>query len=187
MINLKNPGKTTDSLQKFLLFCLFTQRMNAEDASQRLDKFLSWSCEGSRLAFRIPMTPFQKVRYLIRTCNLTRALLECELGPLGRFEQALPYVCELAVYTATLRDLERIPGIGPKTSRMFLMFGRGEKHDHVILDQHILDWLARRGYRVPAKVSGEQYTRLETAFVREANSMGILPGKLDEAILLSMA
>jgi len=71
------------------------------------------------------------------------------------------------------RELERIPGIGPKTSRFFVVWTRPEAR-FAVLDRHVLRWMNAR----PPKTVRE-YEELEREFLEEADRRGQTPRELD--------
>lgn len=91
--------------------------------------------------------------------------------------------------TCSAEELERIPGIGPKTSRFFVAWTRPESRV-AILDRHVLRWMRANGYNnVPENTPGnpKQYARLERAFLNEADERKMTPRELDLEIWLKAA
>ncbi len=89
--------------------------------------------------------------------------------------------------TCTLQDLERIKGIGPKTSRFFLRWT--DRMERVaVLDVHILRWLRNLGHQVPPSTppNGKKYLDVEAIFLAEADSRGVHPADLDKHLWLLM-
>ena len=80
----------------------------------------------------------------------------------------------------TTEELETIHGIGPKTSRFYLLsIVPGARY--AALDTHILKWLASLGYeRIPKSTpTGGNYRRIEGYFLQEADERGKEPAELD--------
>jgi len=79
--------------------------------------------------------------------------------------------------------LERIPGIGPKTARFFVLWTRPEAR-HAVLDRHVLRWLRKLGHEAPENTPATPgvYRRLEEAFLAEARRRGLTPRELDWSI-----
>ena len=76
--------------------------------------------------------------------------------------------------TATLEELEEIYGIGPKTSRFFLMHSRPNQRV-AALDTHILKELNAQGVPAPKSTPayGRKYKQLEQEFIRLADVAGM--------------
>lgn len=77
-------------------------------------------------------------------------------------------------------DLERYAGVGPKTSRFFILWTRPDAN-FAVLDRHVLRWLSERGYSgIPRSnpVRGV-YRRIEGFFLREAAKWNLTPRELD--------
>jgi endonuclease III len=73
---------------------------------------------------------------------------------------------DLDLRTCTAEDLEKIPGIGRKTSRFFLLHSR-KNADCACLDVHILRWLQEQGVETTDRTpsSAKEYRRLEQEFL----------------------
>ena len=81
-------------------------------------------------------------------------------------------------------DLERIYGIGPKTSRFFIMRTRPTAKV-AALDTHVLRWLRDIGHdNIPKSTpqSTMAYYRIETIFLAEAKKRRKRPSRLDAEI-----
>ena len=75
-----------------------------------------------------------------------------------------------------MSDLETIKGIGPKTSRFFLMSSR-QGVEYAALDTHILRWMRDQGIEnIPKSTpSGKRYLDLEQIYLKmvpEGKSVG---------------
>jgi thermostable 8-oxoguanine DNA glycosylase len=83
-----------------------------------------------------------------------------------------------------LSMLLTIPGIGPKTARMILLYAFPHHANlWVPLDTHILHWLRDQGYKAPKGTpSGRLYLELEECFRKEAVSRGKTTRELDTEI-----
>lgn len=112
----------------------------------------------------------------------------------GRYrilEKALKRLSSMRINleTCSTEELERIPGIGPKTSRFFVARTRPGIRV-AILDRHVLRWLRELGIEnVPRNTPGSPkvYARLERAFLEEADRRGVTPRELDLKIWLKAA
>lgn len=83
-------------------------------------------------------------------------------------------------------DLEKVPGIGPKTSRFFLLWTR-EDAEVAALDVHILRWMREEGIAPDAPKTTPSsnmnlYRRLEKVFLQKAKELGKTPTQLDKEI-----
>jgi len=106
----------------------------------------------------------------------------------GNYNKLVKTLSELAwsnidLYTCTPADLEKIHGIGPKTSRFFILWTRPDAK-YAALDVHILRWLGERGYKVPKNTpqAPKAYATLEKAFLDEAEKLGLSPRELDKQV-----
>jgi len=130
------------------------------------------------------MTPFEWFR-AIGPEGVLAALKEAHTGNYGKNSRCLDALANcplLDLRTVSPEQLEQFHGIGPKTSRFFILWTRpGEKL--ACLDVHILRWLRTKGYDAPERTPrGQRYYELEEAFIREAEALGMTPRQLDYAI-----
>jgi thermostable 8-oxoguanine DNA glycosylase len=78
--------------------------------------------------------------------------------------------------------LEQIYGIGPKTSRFFILWTRPNA-SFAALDRHILRWLREKGYQVSkTPPTGKRYCELENIFLEEARQLNKSARQLDSEI-----
>lgn len=77
-------------------------------------------------------------------------------------------------------DLERYHGIGMKTSRFFIVWTRPEAL-YAVLDTHILRWLRARGVWTADRTPryAREYERIESIFIKIADSLRLTPRELD--------
>lgn len=139
---------------------------------------------GRLKAFQRNQLPFDMIRRLIDHHLLGSALQSARTGNYTRIERALRQVVNAKIDLATCapEELEAIHGIGPKTSRFFVLSTR-PNYRCAALDIHILRWLGAQGYDVPPQTpTGSRYAELERAFLREADRRGLTPRQLDSEI-----
>ena len=106
----------------------------------------------------------------------------------GNYRKLTTAICQLLVSnldlaTTSPQALESIHGIGPKTSRFFVLWTQPEAL-YAVLDTHVLKWLAALGYNVPKTTpqSRKQYAALEQVFLSLARDQGKTPRELDYEI-----
>lgn len=129
-------------------------------------------------------SPFEHVRSWTRVGRLDAVLREVRSGNYAKltrgFAEAAASGIDLRKCTAG--DLEKIHGIGPKTSRFFLLWTR-KQANHAALDTHVLKWLRYLGHSAPQSTpSGVRYARLEVFFLSEASARGLTARQLDARI-----
>jgi thermostable 8-oxoguanine DNA glycosylase len=93
---------------------------------------------------------------------------EYRMGPYDqRMIPAMNGIIDLDLRTCTIADLEAIKGIGPKTSRFFMLHSRPDQ-ELIVLDIHILRYLKRRfRMKVPKSTpSGKRYLAIEAEAIR---------------------
>lgn len=136
-----NPKKITDfnrtdaQLELFWIFSIMVAGKNSDQTAKVI----------SRLFRGREQAPFQ---YLRENENALRnTLVANRTGQYTRYERAIKESLNLNLRTASIEELESVFGVGPKTSRFFLLHTRGG--EYVVLDTHILKWLKAQGMMVP--------------------------------------
>lgn len=172
MINYTDNSKIT-KLQTKLIFSIIVAGKSAKFAEGVVNKL--FNNIGDK-------TPFEFIDELIEFNLLEEKLKEIKSGNYKKLMTCLPLVTQLDVEECTIHDLESIKGIGPKTSRFFLMWGRGE-NGYAVLDTHVLKWLRNLGYAVTKTTPHRyKYTEIENYFLEEAKKRNISPKALDAHI-----
>lgn len=193
---ITNFNRTTNELEELLLFCIAVAGKTAKQISIALEKLLttqhyyqSWSCELKEFGGKefvcesldLDASPFAKIRWLAARNKLFDVIKDSGLGQHSKLTSAFTEVAkqDFDLTKVTTEQLESIKGIGPKTSRFFILHSR--KTDNIAcLDTHILRWLRNKGYDVPKGTpSNKNYLRLEKAFVSCAKEMKVPVAELD--------
>ncbi len=129
--------------------------------------------------------PFDQVADWINDATIGEKLRGAKVGNYTKIEKSLRGIHQASIdlKTCTPQDLETIHGIGPKTSRFFIMWTRPEE-TYAALDVHVLRWLRMQGYDTPKSTpsSKKKYSELEAIFLKEAASRGMSARELDKHI-----
>jgi thermostable 8-oxoguanine DNA glycosylase len=168
----KIPEKMTrPQLEWWILFGIAVAGKTAKVTEQKMNDFLGhWNQD---------VTPFCTVKFYIRQNQLNGQLRRVRLGKYTLLKKAYLAAVQLDLDTlekaepnTALAMLMNIPGIGPKTARMILLYGFPHHADiWVPLDTHILHWLRDQGYDAPLGTpTGEKYLYYEECFRKEARS-----------------
>ena len=163
--NITNYNLTEYKLEEVLLFWICVAGKTAWVISRNLDKLLS-SLEGN--------SPFDKIRKVGHDL-LPQLLKSYGIGCYNLKAKSMWDIVnsQLDLKTCTLEDLENIYGIGPKTSRCFLIHSRPSAH-HAGLDTHVLRFLRDMGHEVPNSTPGSkrEYRRVENLFLEYVKKSG---------------
>ena len=194
---ITNFKRTNSELEELLLFCLAVAGKTAKQIASSLEKFLdtnssyyldhTWQLKefgGQELVVIRPpqeMSPFAKVRWLEHHKRLVEAIRESKLGQHTKLLHAFREVAnrKFDLRRVTPQELETVKGIGPKTSRFFILHSR-KTNDIACLDTHVLKYLKGLGHDVPKnRPTGKAYERLEKAFILHAKKLKVPTYELD--------
>lgn len=170
---LINPKKITDynrsdrDLELFWYFAMFVAGKNAGVTAQKVTEMFS------------PLTENEWPREYLGGMNDRQRLAVLKKYGIGQYTRLGPAV--KGSLTTDLRktsaiDLERIPGVGPKTAKFFVLHSRrGAKC--VPLDTWILAFLRDKGVDAPMSTppSGRKYDALEAVAIQKLQAE--YPGK----------
>lgn len=177
--------QTQFKLEYKLLFSLIVAGKSANFAKNALARLLG----EPDLLGRQYGTPFPMLRHMCGIPGVQADVLRANLkaartGNYKKLDRAIKALvaANLDLRACTPQELERIPGIGPKTSRFFILWTRPDAR-YAALDTHILKWMRYLGYNAPNQTPfGKKYDELELAFLAEADKRGMKPAELDAAI-----
>jgi hypothetical protein len=173
--------RSDEELQTFWLFCGCVAGKTAATQARLLAGFLQ--------SLPVPIgamkdTPFNRISTAwFDANNLMEKLIESRLGQYNRLARFMLESTHLDLRNCTVEDLEAIPGCGPKTARMFLMFSRPNQR-FAALDTHVLKHLRANGIQAPKTTppAGKTYRRLELEFLKLADASGMCVADYDLAV-----
>ena len=170
----------------FLLFAVCVAGKQAKATQAKLNEFLRDSCR--LVPERLWKSPLAIVSRLDEINLLESQLRKHKMGQYNRILGAFREVSrpEFSIEKhLTVKDLEKVPGIGPKTSRFIVLY-TDPKAECVPLDTHILKYLAARypNKRIPKATpsSPMTYTRLEFLFKFQAKIQNKSVRQLDTEV-----
>lgn len=155
-------------LEEYILFSICVAGKNALTTAKALDKFLHEAHKISECAWP---RHFQALRQIPNIPILLR------LNGIGCYNSKGRSIRELIsgninLHTCSTDELEEIYGIGPKTSRFFILHTRPNVR-LACLDTHILRYMGDRGIIVPKSTpTGSKYKKLEQQFIELADKAG---------------
>ena len=148
--------RTDSELQSFLIFAVAVAGKNADSVAPKVNRMLKdWKTQ--------PFTYLRQNRDWIETI-----MREYRMGPYDdRMIPAMNGIIDLDLRSCTIADLEAIKGIGPKTSRFFMLHSRPDQ-EMVVLDVHLLRYCKQKfRMKVPKSTpSGKRYLAIEAEAVR---------------------
>lgn len=186
-------GNGNYGIERWMLFCIAVAGKEAKQTHRALDLFLD---KSTAYKYDVPplgaLSPFKYVRELKYRGKLLEAIQSSGFGQYNRLSRAFYEASFTGI--DTLRhcepaDLERIHGVGPKTSRFFILSTRPHAR-YAVLDTHILAFMREElGIDTPKQTpqSKSRYAALERAFLAYCDSIQLPPGQVDYEIWASRA
>ncbi len=172
-------------LQWRLVYAIIVAGKSAAFATNAMAKLFPRRSDGLRYP-----TPFDTARTWLLKDNFRDRIVKARTGNYRKLERAVRWLVvadtlgELSLENATAADLERCPGIGPKTSRFFILWTRPSAR-HAALDVHVLRWLRNNGHPdapLSTPQSKAKYGHWERVFIDAADRLGVTPAQLDAAV-----
>lgn len=186
--NITNYNLNNYQLQKELYFWVLVAGKTAAVIAKRLELVLFdlkklWKKDNPN---KKPPPPFKLIADL---CNKRKGSLWLanilKKNGIGCHQSKAKGLIQLATSKlnpkkCTIEDLEKIHGIGFKTSRCYLLHTRKDAQC-AGLDTHLLDCLKSLGYNVPDATPGskKQYLQIEKIFLNLAHKVKRSPAELD--------
>lgn len=167
--NITNFNLTEEQLEEHVLWWVCAAGKNGVTAAKCLDNLLNYWKFGS---------PFETIRKIDNLeQELKRFGIGCYKSKAKAFKQLVNSGINLK--TCTVEELEEIHGVGPKTSRCFLLHSRLNQR-YAGLDRHLLNYLRELGYFVPKSTpTGNKYRQIEKIFLELADKSGKTISQLD--------
>jgi hypothetical protein len=171
-----NPSAITNfqlssaKLEEHLLFWILVAGKSANTTAKNLEKLLGKMHDHLHGRTQAPFLMIRLLHTEFETQPNWLSVWMKELG-IGCYNLKSKSFLEIAhaglnLKTCTAEELERIKGIGMKTSRCFIMHTR-EDSQYAGLDTHVLSFLRDMGYDAPkaTPASYAQYQEIETKFL----------------------
>jgi thermostable 8-oxoguanine DNA glycosylase len=182
MIDPKNipDNMTLEQRQEFALFAIAVAGHNALATARSLGTALSMMfhrCESNEPFIAVQQYSMEEIASILSWCGIG-----CHKSKARSFHEIAR--SSLNLYTCTPEEMETIYGIGPKTSRFFIMYSRPEEtNEYAVFDVHVLRWMNQNGIPAPASTpASARYRQLEQAFLQAARERGVSARALDEQI-----
>jgi hypothetical protein len=174
-------------LEYWILFGICVAGKSAKQTYDKLDRFLDAGI-GSRWDGDCVDSPFCRVKFFIKYKQLGWRLRHFKMGQYKRINKAFRAAVNLDLENLTIESLEKVPGLGPKTARMVILYSQPNV-ECIPLDTHILKWLRANGYDAPKSTppAGKKYRELELAFIAEGKKRGLTPADWDTQVWKSYA
>lgn len=177
MINpiiITNYHRSKEELEEVILWWVCAAGKNGVRAAQSLESFLSewrWTANSPFGIVKYCSTKLKSLPELMRShgigCYNLKAKTFVALANSG-----------LDLRICSVEDLEKIPGIGPKTARCFIIHSRPNQQ-YAGLDTHCKQFLRDLGYSVPQVLTKKKYKELELVFLSLCRKVKLTVSELD--------
>lgn len=179
-VKITNFNLNKNQLEEVLLFWVCASGKNGVTSARCLENFLSDLHKQFQLQ---TYQPFKVIRKWVDMFGLSELAFQMRKHGIGCYNlKAYTFKClafsGLNLSTCTVDDLEKIKGIGCKTSRCFIIHSRKNAR-HAGLDTHIKKYLRDNGYDVPKNLTKKQYEYWEDIFLKLADRFKIEVAKFD--------
>lgn len=173
-----NPEKITDfqrtdsQLEELMLFAVLVAGKNARTQALKLEQFLGENVKH----------PFKFISNLILSGSLRDVMKNHGLGKYNLLEKSFQCLVDNfsdgRLRTASIEELEKVPGVGMKTARFFVLHSR-ENSQVSVIDTHLLKYLSREFPDIPMPKTTPQkrslYLQLEELFLSECRKKNVTP------------
>jgi thermostable 8-oxoguanine DNA glycosylase len=169
------------------MFCILVAGKTAYIQAGKLEQFLN--SIKSRLILSDNIKPFDIIRSANDHGILLQEIQKAKLGQYSKITKAFDYIInnKINLFNCEPIELEKIPGVGMKTSRFFILHSRNIK-SVAVLDVHILKFLGTLGFKVPKTTpNAKQYYFLEQKFLDYCRANDLHPANADLDIWKSYA
>lgn len=170
---ITNFNRSDAELEAFLLFCVCVAGKKATMIASKIADFLALD-DGME-------SPFKKIDKMISEDTLTSNLQKVKMGKYALLTKAFSQIvsANFNLKTVTALELEKIPGVGKKTSRFFILHSRIDANVAVI-DTHVLKYLNSIGVNAGKAVpSGAKYDEFEQIMLSQAIKHNMDPADFD--------
>mgnify|MGYP003705459923 CR=1 FL=1 len=118
--NITNFNRTEAELQELLLFCILVAGKTAYIQAGKLEQFLNSIRE--RLMLSDQVKPFEIIKSANDHGILLQEIQKAKLGQYKKINKAFDYLIKnkIDLFNCGTIELEKVPGIGLKTSRFFI-------------------------------------------------------------------
>lgn len=151
--NLTKFNRDNCELEQFYFFCLVVAGKRKMPTAKKLNQ-----------CFRYVPTPITYLSSL--NPKMTKNVLkQFRFGPYKRLTNAIHQSWNLNLRTVSVEELEQIDGVGPMTSRFFVIHSRPNQN-YAILNTYVLSWMRNQGVNAPYTVPrGSKYRELEKIYL----------------------
>jgi hypothetical protein len=157
--------RTHAELEELLLNAIAFAGKNARQQAKKMHEL--FSAEDA--------SPFTAVRTWKKKGTLGKKLRDVRIGKYSLLEKAFTELAHSGIDLARcgVEELEKFPGIGAKTARLFVLHSR-RKQEYAVIDTHMLkEMRALKMTTLRTTPSGKKYAALEKKLIAHLKSRGV--------------
>lgn len=171
VFDVTNFKRTKSELEEYFIFAVCVAGKTASIIAKKVHSFIYES-----KFYENGDSPFDVVKKMIKDDCLDQELHRVRMGKYEILNRCFTQLIQndFDMYKVSPEELEKLPGVGYKTSRYFIMHSR-DKQELAAIDTHILKFLKSKGHEVPKTTPGssKKYKELETLFLKYAKESGM--------------
>jgi len=170
--NITQFNQSVPELEKTILFWICAAGKTAKLAARVVEEFLEHLPKADSPFLQIKDFSHEEIAVRLKWagmgCSRAKAKTFLDISNSG-----------IDLQTCSVVELEAIYGIGPKTSRAFILHSRKNQH-FAVLDTHILKYINSLGISAPKNTpTGKRYLELERVFLSHIANSNLSPAEMD--------
>ncbi len=157
--------RTHAELEELLLNAITFAGKNARQQAKKMHALL----EHDR------HTPFELIRIWHKKGKLVERLKSVRIGKYGLLEKSFYQLAhsEIDLTVCSVEDLEKFPGIGSKTARLFVLHSR-RRQEYAVIDTHMLKEMRMlKMTTLRTTPAGKKYAELEQKLITHLKKEGV--------------
>ncbi len=157
--------RTHAELEELLLNAITFAGKNARQQARKMHDLFSKEERG----------PFESIRNWKKKDMLNQKLKEVRIGKYTLLERSFTELAHSGINLSacSVEELEKFPGIGAKTARLFVLHSR-RGQEYAVIDTHMLNEMrALKMTALRATPAGKKYAELELKLIKHLKKSGV--------------
>ena len=158
--------RTRAELEELLLNAIAFAGKNARQQAKKMHELFSNQNKS----------PFESVRDWKKKRALAKKLKDVRIGKYSLLQRSFEQLADSGIdlLSCSVEELEKFPGVGAKTARLFVLHSRPNQ-EYAVIDTHMLkEMRLLKMTKLRATPSGKRYAELETQWLRHLKNEGVM-------------